>query len=227
MIVRGKKVRTLLAAAAIFLPNRLQRLVYRRLLGYDIDPRARIGRSFVDVDRLQMFEGAAIGSLTVIRGCEDVIMREEAVIGPLVWVNSVRKDKGYFAGQDRHCALIMDRGSAITCLHLLDCCDTIEFGAYSAMAGFGSQLLTHSMDFARMKQTAKPVRIGHHTLVGTSSVILPGVTIPESSIVGAGSVVTKSFDDGPQLYAGVPAVARRPLNPELLPYFTRTQSHVW
>jgi acetyltransferase-like isoleucine patch superfamily enzyme len=226
MIVRGKKVRTLLAAAAIFLPKKLRRLIHRRLLGYDIHPSAQVGRSLIDVDRLVMSEGASIGSLTVIRGCEDVVMRKEAVIGSLVWVNSVRKDTGYFAGQDRHCALIMDRGSVISCLHLLDCCDTIEFGAYSGLGGFGSQVLTHTVDIVRTKQTAKPVRIGHHTMVCTSSVILPGVTIPACSVVAAGSVMTKSFDDGPHVYIGVPAVAGRKLNPES-PFFTRTQSHIW
>lgn len=226
MIVRHRKTRTLLAVVAIVLPNRLRRVIYRRLLGYDIHPSAQVGHSLIDVDHLLMSEGAAIGSLSVIRGCEDVVMREEAVIGPLVWVNSVRKDKGYFAGQDRQCELIMDRGSVITCLHLLDCCHRIEFGAYASLAGFGSQILTHSVNIARVRQSARPVRIGHHTMVGTRSVILPGVTIPECSIVSAGSVMTRSFDNGPHLYSGVPAAALRPLNPDA-PFFTRTHAHIW
>ena len=228
MIVRNRKVRTLVATAAICFPDKLRRLIHRRLLGYNIHPTAKIGRAFIDVDRLEMSERASIGSLTVIRGCEDVIMREEAVIGGLVWVNAVRKDKGYFAGQDRHCALIMDRGSAITYLHFLDCCDTIEFGACSVLAGYGSQLLTHNVDMVLMKLRAQPVRIGHHTMIGTSSVILPGVTIPACSVVSAGSVMHRwSIDDGPHLYTGVPAVARRKLKPELLPCLTRTRAHIW
>ena len=40
---------------------------------------------------------------------------------------------------------------------------------------------------------AKPVHIGDKVWVGESVCILPGVTIGECSIIGAGSVVTKSI----------------------------------
>ncbi len=40
---------------------------------------------------------------------------------------------------------------------------------------------------------AKPVIIGNNVWIGSRAIILPGVTIGEGSIVGAGSVVTKSI----------------------------------
>lgn len=51
---------------------------------------------------------------------------------------------------------------------------------------------------------AKPVIIGDNVWIGGSATILPGVTIGNNVVVGAGSVVTKSFPDN-VVIAGNPA----------------------
>lgn len=51
---------------------------------------------------------------------------------------------------------------------------------------------------------AIPIHIGHNVWIGGSSVILPGVTIGDSSIVAAGSVVTKDVPPN-TIVAGNPA----------------------
>lgn len=51
----------------------------------------------------------------------------------------------------------------------------------------------------------KDVVIGENCWIGMNSVILPGVVLGSRTIVGAGSVVTKSFPDGNCIIAGVPA----------------------
>lgn len=50
-----------------------------------------------------------------------------------------------------------------------------------------------------------PIHIGDYCWIGMNSVILPGVTLGNHTIVAAGSVVTKSFPRGHQTIAGVPA----------------------
>lgn len=50
----------------------------------------------------------------------------------------------------------------------------------------------------------KPVEIGERTFVGVGATILPGVTIGNDCIIGAGSIVSKNIPDG-SLAVGVPA----------------------
>lgn len=48
-----------------------------------------------------------------------------------------------------------------------------------------------------------PVRIGKHVIIGTCSVVLPGVTIAEGCAIGAMSLVKKTTEPW-GIYAGVP-----------------------
>lgn len=58
---------------------------------------------------------------------------------------------------------------------------------------------------------AEPIRLGAHCWVGMNVVILPGVELGERTIVGAGSVVTRSFPEGHCVIAGNPARVLRSL----------------
>jgi acetyltransferase-like isoleucine patch superfamily enzyme len=52
---------------------------------------------------------------------------------------------------------------------------------------------------------AKDVIIGEKCWIGMNAIILPGVELGSHTIVGAGSVVTKSFPEGNVIIAGNPA----------------------
>jgi len=54
-------------------------------------------------------------------------------------------------------------------------------------------------------QCGKDVIIGNNCWIGINSVILPGIQLGDQTIVGAGSVVTKSFPEGHCVIAGNPA----------------------
>ena len=57
----------------------------------------------------------------------------------------------------------------------------------------------HNLDYTKRRNSGEdiaksaPIRIGDDVLIGTKSIILKGVTIGSRSIIGAGSVVTKSI----------------------------------
>jgi len=50
-----------------------------------------------------------------------------------------------------------------------------------------------------------PIKIGDNCWLGSNATLLPAVSIGDHTIVAAGAVVTKSFLDGNQVLAGVPA----------------------
>ncbi len=61
-------------------------------------------------------------------------------------------------------------------------------------------------------QQAAPIKIGKFCWVGMGAVILPQVVLGDFTIVGAGTVVTKSFAEGYCVLAGNPARIIRYLN---------------
>ena len=50
-----------------------------------------------------------------------------------------------------------------------------------------------------------PITIGDHSFIGMNALLLAGITLPKQCIVGAGSVVTKSFSEEGCIIAGNPA----------------------
>jgi acetyltransferase-like isoleucine patch superfamily enzyme len=53
-------------------------------------------------------------------------------------------------------------------------------------------------------ETKRPVRLGRHCIVGTGSLVFPGVDLADGCAVGAMSMVTRSTEPW-GVYAGVPA----------------------
>jgi acetyltransferase-like isoleucine patch superfamily enzyme len=62
------------------------------------------------------------------------------------------------------------------------------------------------------KFVAKNVNIGKYCWLGDQSIILPGVTLGDYTIVAAGSIVTKSFLEGYCIIAGNPAKVIKVIN---------------
>jgi len=70
--------------------------------------------------------------------------------------------------------------------------DEIIVGAQTTVSQ-GAKLCTagHDITSRIMELTTAPIRIGPNGWIAAWSVVLPGVTIGDGAVVGAGSVVTK------------------------------------
>ena len=77
----------------------------------------------------------------------------------------------------------------------------------NCLIGHNVTLATLNHDFNPNNRAAiypKPVRIGNNVWIGSDSTILPGITIGDGAIIGAGSVVTKDVPAN-TIVAGNPA----------------------
>lgn len=91
----------------------------------------------------------------------------------------------------------------------------ITFEDFSGLA-YGCHVFAQSDDYSGTtmtnatvpdcykKETKKAVRIGRHCIIGTSSLVFPGVEVAEGTAVGALSVVTQSTQAW-SIYTGNPA----------------------
>jgi acetyltransferase-like isoleucine patch superfamily enzyme len=78
--------------------------------------------------------------------------------------------------------------------------------------GVGIISANHSVDDFERHRKEKPIRIGDNCWIGMNAVILPGVELGEHVIVGAGSIVTRSF--GPNcMIVGNPARVIKEISP--------------
>lgn len=91
----------------------------------------------------------------------------------------------------------------------------IIFEDFSGLA-YGCHIFTQSDDYSGnsltnptvpdkyKKEIKKKIVIGRHSIVGTSSIVFPGVTLAEGTSVGALSMVTKNTEEW-SVYFGTPA----------------------
>lgn len=200
--------------------------MYRALLGYRISPQANIGRAFIRVGMLEMADGAHIGSLSIIRNVDKVTLGKGAIIGTFNWIYGFPTGASeHFQEKGRASELIMEEGSSLTSRHIVDCTNRVTIGAFTTVAGFYSQILTHGIDVRSNRQTSRPVTIGRYCLIGSRSTILKGAILPEGTVLSAGSMFRGSPRESHHIYSGAPAVPVRALNADE-PYFTRIEGPV-
>lgn len=75
----------------------------------------------------------------------------------------------------------------------------------------GISSVTHPVDALggnRNELIFKPVRIGNNVWIGMNATVLPGVTIGDDAVVGAGSVVTRDVPAGAVVTGNPARVAR-------------------
>lgn len=218
----------LLKLFSFFLPWRLRRLALQKWFGYQIHPTAKIGLAWIFPQRLYMEAETRIDHFSVAIHLTEIKMESGSTIGRSNWITGfpVGTSSAHFRHQpDRKPTLLLKKYAAVTKKHHLDCTNSIEIGAFSTVAGYDSQFLTHSINVMDNRQDSAPIRIGDYTFVGTNVVVLGGAVLPDYCVLGAKSLLNKAHEEKWKLYGGVPA---RPLSnlPADAKYFTREKGYV-
>ncbi|HZR77813.1 MAG TPA: hypothetical protein VFA58_01315 [Chthoniobacterales bacterium] len=220
-------MKTILRLFSFLLPWELRRSFLEKQFGFQIHRTARIGLAWIFPARLVMEEGTRIGTATVCKNIELLHLKARSTIGRGNWITGFPLgDSPHFAHEtDRRPELILGEHSAITNRHLIDCTSSVTIGRFTTFAGFHSQIISHSIDLQENRQSSKSVRVGDYCFVGTNCVLLGGSVLPDFSVLGAKSLLNKTFAQTYQLYAGVPARPVKSLSPESK-YFQRTEGFV-
>ncbi|MDB6147306.1 MAG: hypothetical protein JWO45_970 [Spartobacteria bacterium] len=220
-------MRLILVLLSAFLPWPMRRAFLETRFGYKIHPTSSIGFSWILPTRLIMEEGSRIDHLTVCKNIDLLHLKAYSSIGRGNWITGfpLGPSRHFAEEQDRRPELIVGDHSAITHRHLIDCTNSVVIGRFTTMAGFQSQILTHSIDLERNRQASAPVRIGDYCFIGTNCVLLAGTALPDFSVLGAKSLLHKCFTDTHYLYGGVPAQPIKQLSPDW-EYFRRSEGFV-
>ena len=103
----------------------------------------------------------------------------------------------------------------------------IYIGDYSFIApNVGIISGNHDLYDLRNQTICNPTKIGAYCWLGMNSMILPNVELGDFTIVGAGSVVTKSFKDGHCIIAGNPAKLIKHLDPNKCIRYEEVITHI-
>jgi acetyltransferase-like isoleucine patch superfamily enzyme len=136
------------------------------------------GVGFKHLETFEIGDGVFIGAQTYIQGRFD----GHCVIGNHVWIGP----QSYFDARDP----VIE--------------DYVGWGPGAKVLGSSHIGAPVEVPIIQTALEIKPVRIGAEADIGTNAVVLPGVTIGQGSIVGAGAVVTS--DVAPfAIVTGVPA----------------------
>jgi acetyltransferase-like isoleucine patch superfamily enzyme len=209
-------------------PWPLKRFLLQRLFGYELDSTARIGLAWIYPRRLRMAASARIDAFTVAVNLDSLDLGECATIGRSNWITGFASGTSspHFAHQPERCAeLVLGSHAAITKHHHIDCTNRITIGPLTTIAGYHTQLLTHAIDLQHNRQHSESITIGAYCFVGTSCVILGGSTLPDSSVLGALSLLNKAHTETWSLYAGQPAQRVKAIDPAAA-YFSRSRGFV-
>ncbi len=174
-----------------------------------------------------MLPHSTIADLNVIKGLDRVRIGEFSYIGRFNTVTCIPKfvSRHYAHAASRSTELVIGKHSAITMRHVIDCNASVQIGDFTTIAGYGSQLLTHSIDLHECRQDAHPIKIGNYCFIGTRVVIIGGSELADRTVLGACSFLNKSFCDEGVLIAGVPAKVVKKISAEAK-YFNRATGAV-
>ena len=216
-------VTTILKVTIVPLPWLLKRPLLQRLFGFQLAPSAHIGLAWVYPRQLRMAEGSRIADLSVVVNLDSLVLGERASIGRSNWITGFPSAPAslHFAHQPcRRSKLLLGAHAAITKNHHIDATNLITIGPFSTIAGYRSQLLSHSIDLQHNRQHSNPITIGSYCFVGSNCVILGGSILPDNSVLGALSLLNKPFSEPWKIYAGQPARLIKPID-QTASYFNR------
>jgi acetyltransferase-like isoleucine patch superfamily enzyme len=193
--------KTIISALIGMIPvNSVKCFLYRTVLGYSIGKNVKIGFSLINCDKASIGDNVRIGSFNNIR-CRKFEAKDDVHLGNFIWATP---------GQELNLESIQEfsigKGTWIYSNKYFDLSQRIEIGYGTHVGGVLSFFYTHG---PKSNETQGSIGIGNLCFIGGNCVFVPNTKISDECFVGAGSVVTKRFEESRCLIAGNPAEIKR------------------
>jgi len=206
----------------------IRRPLLNLIFKFNIDKTAYIGKSIILADQLSMGPHSAIHNFVFIKNIDSITLKQFAKLGGFNFLSgfNTKNKKVFQHGSSRKCEFVLGVHTRVTSKHFFDCNGGIYIGDYTTIAGSGTEILTHSIDVYKNIQDTAAVTIGNYCFVGTKAIILKGSSLPDYSILGAGSVLIHNYTQSHAVYGGNPAKFIKDLSGSEVKYFTRSHGNV-
>ena len=202
-------MRQLILVIAIFLPQTIKQLIYRRLMGWKIGKDVKIGFSYLGCRSITLEDGVKIGHFNIVRRLRNFHVGQDSSIKNF--------NQFFFSGnlsQSPEWSGTLSIGCNVNFMshHFIDLGGSVSIGDRTTVAGRDTHFWSHG--FVPTGESRQHIRtkieIGENVYIGARATLL-GCAIPSRAIIGAGSIVTKSFsaEESRLLIAGNPASIKK------------------
>lgn len=198
-------VQKLLRLVAVVLPQPLKRMLFRHVFGWNVADDAYVGLSYIGADDVTLGPGSHIGHFNIVRNVRILDVGARTYIKDFNHIfgctpAGMYGERAFRVGDDVH---IMSR-------HFFEVGGAITVRSGATIAGRGTQIYSHTLVTPRGFHEWKvgEVVIGEGVKVFAGSILVL-CRVPPDAIVGAGAVLTRSYEPEPKqrlLIAGNPAV---------------------
>ncbi|WP_372938851.1 hypothetical protein [Seonamhaeicola sp.] len=162
----------------------------RVLFDYSIGKNVRIGKSIINCDNVFIGDNVYIANNNTF-SCKSIR------IGNDTKIHSGNRVIG-------RASFVIGNNSRIINDHFFDVWNNITIGDHTWIAGKNSQFWTHGSVHTKKGTKDLSITIGNYNYIGSACLFSPGVIIKNVSLIGLGSVVSKTFSESEIIIMGNP-----------------------
>lgn len=202
-------MRNFLLVIITFLPSPIKCFIYRTFFGWTIGERSKIGLTYIDAEKVAIGNDVYIGHFNIFQRIKNLEIGNNCYFGKFNQFSGADITYPEESGWNRQ--LILRDKVLFMNNHFIDVAATITVGSGVCFAGRDTQIWSHTRTIEENTPNLRPinVEIGEDVYIGARSTILL-CNIPDKAIIGAGSVVTKTFIAVDRvLIAGNPAIVKK------------------
>ncbi|WP_117168564.1 hypothetical protein [Paraliobacillus sediminis] len=189
---------------SVIFPNSLKIFLYKHLLKWKIGKNVKIGLSIIDAQNVVLEDNVRIGHFNIFKGLKNIVFKNNSYMLNLNYVGSALYDE---SGWNRE--INVGEQTGIMSRHFFDASGGIYISDNVVIAGRSSEFWTHQKANGEFGLIPKSVTIGSNSYIAAHVLFAPGVSIPNSTIVGLGSVINKVYNEEKLLLVGNPALIKR------------------